>query len=162
MYRKWLRDGASHYNVPILGYCITSNHVHLLAYAHDSESLSRLMQFVEGRCAQDYNRRKKRRGAFWEDRYHCTMIGSGRYLWACLAYIDMNMVRAGVVSHPEEWEWCGYRELMGIRRRYRILDQTVLLEKTGIESLEDLRACYRDIIDELMQKRRLSRVGGSS
>ncbi|MEA1926873.1 MAG: hypothetical protein U9N73_01600, partial [Candidatus Auribacterota bacterium] len=57
-----------------------------------------------------------------EDRFHCTLIDTGRYLWNCLTYIDLNMIRAGVVSHPEEWEWCGYRELMGIRKRYRVLD----------------------------------------
>jgi len=156
-YRDWLREGSARYHVSILGYCITSNHIHLLTYSKKSESISRLMQFVEGRCAQDYNRRKKRRGAFWEDRYHCTIIDSGRYLWTCLAYIDLNMVRAGVISHPGEWEWCGFRELMGLRRRYRIIDLPVLIEKTGSENLAELRTHYLAVIDDYMKGGKLSR-----
>lgn len=46
------------------------------------------------RTAQEYNRHKGRQGAFWEDRYHAT----DEHLHRCLAYIDLNMVRAGVVN----------------------------------------------------------------
>jgi REP-associated tyrosine transposase len=41
----------------------------------------------------------------------------GRHLWRCLCYIELNMVRARVVSHPREWEWVGYHEIMGERKR---------------------------------------------
>ena len=57
------------------------------------------------------------------------MIEGGEHLWRCLRYIDLNMVRAGVVRDPAEWGWCGYQEFMGIRKRYRAV------------SLEDLTAC---------------------
>lgn len=46
-------------------------------------------------------------------RYHVTLVQSGSHLGRCLFYIDINMVRAGVVSHPMEWETGGCRELMG-------------------------------------------------
>jgi hypothetical protein len=58
------------------------------------------MQEIEGQFAQAYNRRKKRSGSFWEGRYQCTMIEPGPYLWRCMVYIELNMVRAGVVRHP--------------------------------------------------------------
>jgi len=77
------------------------------------------MQSLAGNFAQALNLRKDRSGAFWEDRYHAVMIDGGEYLWRCLRYIDLNMVRAGVVRNPGEWAWCGYQELMGLRRRYR-------------------------------------------
>ena len=73
------------------------------------------MQSLEGDFAQFYNRRKGRQNAFWGDRYHATMIESGEHLWGCLLYIDLNMVRAGVVDHPKDWPWTGYQELMGHR-----------------------------------------------
>ncbi|MEA1926670.1 MAG: transposase [Candidatus Auribacterota bacterium] len=146
VYRKWLRKGAARYGVSILGYCLTSNHIHLVAYAEQDGAISRLMQLVEGCVAQQYNRRKERKGAFWEDRFHCTLIDTGRYLWNCLTYIDLNMIRAGIVSHPEEWEWCGYRELMGIRQRYRILDLPCLVQKTGAGSLDVLREKYNQML----------------
>ena len=61
------------------------------------------MQTVQGRLAGAYNRRKKRQGAYWSDRYHCTMIDSGAHLLACLRSIDLNMVRARAVKHLREW-----------------------------------------------------------
>lgn len=69
------------------------------------------MQMVAGQTGQEYKRRKHRRGAFWEDRYHATAIESGTHLVQCLVYIDMNMVRTGEVTHPSEWKWSGYNEL---------------------------------------------------
>ena len=61
------------------------------------------MQLIAGRTAHEYNQRKGRSGAFWEDRYHATAVDSDKYLARCMVYIDLNMVRAGVVSHPGEW-----------------------------------------------------------
>jgi REP element-mobilizing transposase RayT len=39
------------------------------------------------------------------DRYRATMVDSGAYLWECLKYVELNMVRCGVVCHPREWSW---------------------------------------------------------
>ena len=61
------------------------------------------MQLVAGRVAQEYNLRKNRKGAFWEDRYHATSVETDEHLLRCLLYIDFNMVRAGVIHHPVEW-----------------------------------------------------------
>jgi putative transposase len=90
--------------------------------------LGRFMQSLEGDSAQAYNLRKDRSGAFWTDRYHAVMIDGGEYLWRCLRYIDLNMVRAGVVTTPADWPWCGYQELTGLRRRYRAVDLAELAE----------------------------------
>jgi putative transposase len=55
--------------------------MHLLVYADDGGQVAKFMQEAAGRFASDYNRRKRRRGAFWEGRYHATMVDSGEYLW---------------------------------------------------------------------------------
>jgi putative transposase len=77
---------------------------------------------VAGEFARAYNRRKGRTNAFWGDNYHATLVEEGTYLWRCLCYIELNMVRAGVVSHPREWPWAGYHEIMGERKRNRLFD----------------------------------------
>lgn len=143
VYREWLRDGAARYKVSILGYGITSNHVHLVVCSRILGGISKLMQLVESCVAQQYNSRKGRKGAFWEDRYHCTIVDSGRYLWNCLQYVDLNMVRAGVVDEPGDWEWSGYREFMGLRKRYRVLDIGTLLEKLGYDDISEACSLYR-------------------
>jgi REP element-mobilizing transposase RayT len=81
----------------------TSNHVHLLIKDTGPNVIADSMQLIAGRTAQEYNQRKDRQGAFWEDRYHATAIEANEHLHRCLVYIDLNMVRAGVVSHPERW-----------------------------------------------------------
>ena len=52
------------------------------------------MQLIAGRTGQEYNQRKARHGAFWEDRYHATAIEADEHLQRCVVYIDLNMVRA--------------------------------------------------------------------
>ena len=111
---------------------VTSNHIHLLIMDEPAGLMSRTIQLVAGRTAQEYNIRKKRKGAFWEDRYHATAIETGVYLQRCLTYIDLNMVRAGVVKHPSEWENCGYHELQNPPQRYRIIDRQSLFDLFGI------------------------------
>jgi putative transposase len=102
---------------------VTSNHVHLLVTAMDENRVSQLMDSLEGDFAQVYNLRTGKSGAFWSGRYHATAIGDRAQLWNCLAYIDLNMVRAGAVDCPSEWPWCSYGELTGSRKRYRLIDQ---------------------------------------
>ena len=80
------------------------------------------MQLIAGRTAQEYNRRKNCHGAFWEARYHATAIQAGDYLHQCVAYIDLNMMRAGVVKRPRERENSGYREIQKPPSRYGIID----------------------------------------
>lgn len=135
-YRAWLREGLGRHPLSLLNYCITSNHVHLILHSESAEAISDLMQLVEGSVAQDYNLRKKRWGAFWGGRFHATMIDSGEYLWRCMQYVDLNMVRAGVVGHPAQWPWGGYPELMGLRKRYRLLDQDRLIERLGCRAAD--------------------------
>ena len=67
------------------------------------------MQDLAGTFALHCNRRKGRSGEYREGRYHATKIDSGAYLWACLQYIDLNMVRGGAVRHPDEWAWTGWQ-----------------------------------------------------
>ena len=80
------------------------------------------MQLIAGRTAQEYNERKGRHGAFWEDRYHATAVEANEHLHRCLVYIDFNMVRAGVVGHPGQWKESGFSEIQDPPKRYRIVD----------------------------------------
>ena len=58
------------------------------------------MQLIAGRSGQEYNQRKGRHGAFWEDRYHATAIEANEHLQRCLVYIDLNMVRVEWLRIP--------------------------------------------------------------
>jgi REP element-mobilizing transposase RayT len=97
---------------------ITSNHIHLYVVDDGPRGvIAKSMQLVAGRTGQEYNRRKGRKGAYWEDRYHATAVESGDHLVRCVVYIDTNMVRAGAVSHPSRWGFCGYNEIQKPRKK---------------------------------------------
>ncbi len=157
VYREWLRQGVRRHGVSIYGFCITSNLVHVLVHADRVEDVSSLMHLASGATAKRYNLRKGRTGSMWQHPYQCTIVEDGARLINCLACIDMNMVRAGVVLHPREWKWCGYDELVGSRRRYRILDIERLLERLDISSEAELRRYYTEAIDERVKAERLQR-----
>lgn len=109
-----------------------------------------MVQLVAGRVAQEYNQRKYRRGAFWEDRYHATAIETGSHLWRCLIYVDLNMVRAGVVRHPAEWEFSGYHEIVGSKKRNTILDRRAMLKLLELNSLDVLESQYQEKTEEAL------------
>ncbi len=122
-YTHWLYQARKRFDVEILNYTITSNHVHLIVRNRGGDNeIPRMMQLVAGRTGQEYNTSKNRQGAFWEDRYHATTIETGKHLQRCLVYLDLNMVRARVVGHPEDWSHGGYHEIQGNRRGNTIID----------------------------------------
>ncbi|MBU1693863.1 MAG: transposase [Verrucomicrobia bacterium] len=157
VYREWLRDALKRHPVLLLGYCITLNHVHLVLHSETEAAVGRFMQLVEGSVAQQYNIRKERSGGFWSERYHATMIDSGRYLRRCLQYVDLNMVRAGAVTHPRDWDWGGYRETAGLRKRYLLLDVDKLAEQLGFLDISEFRKSYTSDLDEVLAKEQLPR-----
>jgi putative transposase len=127
-YLARLREALHKWSVSVLNYMVTSNHVHLLFWAESPAQVSAVMQYVAGAAAQDYNRRKGREGAFWRGRFRPTLVQSGTHLSRCFFYIDLNMVRAGVVSHPSEWEGGAYAELTRPPKRRRLIDRVRLFQ----------------------------------
>ena len=122
-YWQWLYQAKKRYGLSILNYMVTSNHVHLLVVdTGKKDVIPKSIQLVAGRTGQEYNQRKNRKGAYWEDRYHATAVESGEHLSRCMVYIDTNMVRAGVVSHPSMGSFSGYNEIQEPRRKNMLID----------------------------------------
>lgn len=153
-WRHWLFEATRRYGLCVLNYIATSNHIHLLIADHGKHEIAPSMQLIAGRTAQEYNRRKKRRGAFWEDRYHATAVQSDHHLIRCLSYIDLNMVRAGVVCHPREWEISGYHEIQSPRQRKGIIDHRKLRRLAGITTNDELRHAHNDWTDDALEQPR--------
>ena len=141
-WRYWLFQARRRYGLRVFNYIVTSNHIHLLVQGTSDRRIANSMQLIAGRTAQEYNHRKRRRGAFWEGRYFATAVSTDKHLLRCLVYIDLNMVRAGVVNHPGKWKVCGFNEIQNPRLRYRILDLACLCRITGFKEIKDLQAAH--------------------
>ena len=127
----------------VLNYIVTCNDIHLLIKDTGSNVIADSMQLIAGRTGQEYNQRKARHGAFWEDRYHATAIEADEHLQRCLVYIDLNMVRARVVSHPSNWAHSGYWEIQNPPKRYAIIDLPELSSLCGFNGVTDFQQAHR-------------------
>jgi putative transposase len=74
-----------------------------------------MMQAVGRRYVRYFNDLQGRSGTLWEGRYRSTLIDTDRYLLACMAYIDLNPVRAGMVPQPQDYPWSSYGYYAGLR-----------------------------------------------
>ena len=149
---KWLFEARKRYGLSVLNYVVTSNHIHLLVRDSGNQTIQRSMQLIASRTAQEYNVRKKSNGAFWEDRYHATAIDTESHLFRCLVYIDLNMVRAGIVEHPADWEHGGYLAIQNPPKRYQIIDSDALCELSGIRSFKDFQVAHREWVSDSLQR----------
>ena len=146
------------YGLRILDYMVTSNHVHLLVVdGGKPDTIARSIQLIAGRTGQEYNQRKNRNGAFWEDRYHATAVQTNEHLFKCITYIDLNMVRAGVVKHPRQWIQSGYNEIQRPRQRYGIIDFKSLMALLQVENIVDLKEAHREWIEAVLKKSKVFR-----
>ena len=151
---QWLLEAKNRYGLVILNYTVTSNHIHLLVVDDgERDAIPRSLQLVAGRTAQEYNQRKNRKGAFWDDRYHATAIEAGEHLLRCVIYIDLNMSRAGVVSHPSEWSYGGYNEIQSPRRKCALIAYRRLSELAGFASYDEFREFHRQWLADMLKGR---------
>jgi REP element-mobilizing transposase RayT len=100
-------------NVVLHAYCLMNNHFHLLLETPEG-NLSRAMHALNGRHAQDINRRHRRVGHLFQGRFASRLIQKERYLLAVCRYVLLNPVRAGIVRKAAEWPWSSYRATAGL------------------------------------------------
>lgn len=155
----WLYQAKRRFGLSVLNYIVTSNHVHLLVHDSGDNSIPAAMQLISGRTAQEFNKRQGRTGAFWEDRYHATAVQTDHHLARCMTYIDLNMVRAKEVSHPEEWACSGYHEARHPRQRGSRIDLESACRLLNFKSPKELLVARESWIDDQMCYGSLERVG---
>ena len=148
---QWLYEARRRYGLTILNYMVTSNHIHLLVVDNgDRDVIPSSIKLIAGRTGQEYNQRKNRRGAFWDDRYHATAVENGDHLFRCLVYFDLNMVRAGVVDHPFEWAFSGYNEIQEPKRKNVRIDYEKLRVLLDFENYDQVKLYHKKWVDEYL------------
>jgi putative transposase len=110
-----LEESAKKFDVAIHSYVLMSNHFHLLATPKGVEGIPQMMQAVGRSYVRYFNNRQARTGTLWEGRYKSTLIQAERYLLACMVYIDLNPVRAGIAADPAEYPWSSHLHYVGRR-----------------------------------------------
>lgn len=108
-YLHWLWKSAADWSCDIHAYVLMTNHVHLLITPNGPDASAKLMQSIGRRYVQYINRQYKRTSSLWEGRYKSSLIHAEDYLLACMRYIELNPVRAGMVADPGQYRWSSYK-----------------------------------------------------
>lgn len=111
-----LKEVATQYGVAIHAYVLMDNHLHLLATPPTAEALSRMMQSLGRRYVGWFNARHQRSGTLWEGRFRAGLVEGERHLLACMRYIELNPVRAGLCAEPAQWPWSSAAHHLGLVR----------------------------------------------
>ena len=109
VFLRLVRHGTSIERTDVHGFALMKNHYHLQATPRDALALSRAMKRIHTDYSRYYNRKHQRTGTLWGHRARTVLIEDERQWLTCLRYIDQNPVRAGVVSHPQDYFWSSYR-----------------------------------------------------
>jgi len=111
-------------------------------------SLSEFVKEIKQGFSRFYNKRHKRKGFFWSDRFKSVLVEDGETLINCLAYVELNPVRAGIVDRPEAYRWSslGYHLQTGNKGSFLSLDFGL----TGVkkENNKERLALYRQYVYE--------------
>ncbi|MEJ2167725.1 MAG: hypothetical protein P8X90_19535 [Desulfobacterales bacterium] len=111
-------------------------------------SLSEFIREIKVGFARFYNRRNNRRGYFWGDRFKSVIVENGETLINCLAYIDLNPLRAGMVKQPEDYRWnsLGYHVQTGNKDNF--LSTDFGLKEFSVKSKKERIQRYRRYVYE--------------
>jgi putative transposase len=139
-----LEKEALTHQVAIHAYVLMSNHFHLLATPQSADGIPLMMQALGRNYVRYFNRKQGRTGTLWEGRYKSTLIQAERYLLACMVYIDLNPVRAGLAADPGDYPWSSHQHYIGRRHQKLITPQSLYWELGNTPFARDL--AYADLV----------------
>ncbi|MDZ4199606.1 MAG: hypothetical protein U1E27_10030, partial [Kiritimatiellia bacterium] len=113
-------------------------------YTYRMGDVSEFLKTLKQRFTMWYNHREKRHGTLWEDRFKSILVeGRGHALATMAAYIDLNAVRAGLVSDPKDYRYCGYGEAVAGNKNVRAGLGRVMESLSQSAQWTDVRRTYR-------------------
>jgi len=112
-YLSLLKGYCEKWTIEIWAYCLMTNHLHILAVPADERALSRCIGRTNLLYTQHVNRKYKRNGRLWQNRFFSTIVDTESYLWAVARYIEQNPVKSTLVTRPEDYPWSSCRVNIG-------------------------------------------------
>lgn len=151
-YVHYLKEFADEFGCAVHAYVLMTNHVHLLLTPQREDSAALTMKHLGQRYVQYINRTYRRSGTLWEGRFRSCLTQTEDYALACYRYIELNPVRAAMVTKPQDYRWSSFHaNAMG--RANAILtphDQYLRLGRTDVARRQAYRALFRAHLDEAL------------
>ena len=154
-YAYWLKESGQRYEIEIHAFVLMTNHVHLLVTPKVAENISLFMQFIGRRYVPYINHKYGKSGTLWEGRFKSSLVHAEEYFLSVMRYIELNPVRAGMISSPSEYRWSSYCHNVNAREISFISAHPVYtsLGNNKLERAECYRALFTSHIDERCLKK---------
>ncbi len=147
---SYLESAVVRYGAVIHGYCLMSNHYHLLLET-PAGNLSQIMRHVNGAYTTYFNVKRKRAGHLFQGRYKAILIEADEYAAELSRYTHLNPVRATMVARPEEHPWSSYRCYIGQNRAPEWLKTDFILGYFGGDNAKAHKR-YRKFAEDLLAR----------
>ncbi len=155
-YAHWLDECARKYAVSIHAWVLMTNHVHLLVTPSTLDGTSKMMQTLGRYYVRYFNNTYRRTGTLWEGRFKSCVIDEENYLLVCQRYIELNPVRAGMVSAPEDYRWSSYRA-NGLGKHIDMWTPHYIYQSLG-KTVEECTRAYCNLFVGHFDSEMLSRI----
>jgi len=153
-------DNALKHRVALHAYVLMDNHFHLLLTPETEDGVPQMMQAVGRRYVRYFNDLHHRSGTLWEGRYQSTLIQSESYLLACMTYMDLNPVRAGMVAQASDFVWSSHRHYSGLAQDRRLTPHTLYW---GLGNTPFAReAAYAEMVRDGLSVQQQTRITGAA
>jgi len=136
MFLKIVNKTAIVHKVILHDYCLMDNHYHLLIETQ-SDNLSLFMRFVSANYAQYFNKKTKRTGHLWQNRYKSRYVTSEPYLYILIKYIESNSIEAGLNTKIGDYPYSFTHIIFNSKDIYPCSKESILLKEFSIELLSD-------------------------
>lgn len=144
-YQILINEARQKYPVKLYNYVLMSNHVHLLVEPDEDGALSKFMEYVTKGYAKYFNKVNGRMGHVFQGRFKSFTVQSDKYFFACSRYIDLNPVKAKIVTDPSEYKWSAFKSLAHGQPCEVSVDQHPLYSNLG-KSEEERQLVYRAFV----------------
>ena len=155
-YLERLMEACRKHGCECHAYVLMTNHVHLLLTPQFENSISKAIQMIGRYYVQYFNHKYHRTGTLWEGRYKASLIDSERYLLTCYRYIELNPVRANMVTHPSEYPWSSYLSNASGVENLLITHHSEYITLANTDEKRQL--AYRDLFKLCMADRTLEEI----
>jgi putative transposase len=157
VYLRLLRRYIQVHELALMGYCLMSNHVHLIVVPRRAESLAMALKNTHGRYATYWNAAHQSSGHVWQGRFYSCPLDEA-HLWIALRYAERNPVRARLVPNAEDWAWSSARGHCGDSDAEPCLDVAAWAKRwSGREWRDYLRSGESD--EDLRDIRKCTHTG---
>ena len=121
-----LQEASEMWNLQVAAYCLMANHYHLLLNTPDG-NISRCLRHINGVYTQRYNRRHRKDGQLFRGRYKAVLVDGDSYLLEVLRYIHTNPLKAGLVTHLDDFRWSSHKGYTSRAKKWDWLYKEFLL-----------------------------------